>query len=286
MRKQHLFFLWGIGICLSGLSSCTGPEEVDSTQRVKANVGQLVSIKEEEPQEGPGEYAFFNFLQQVAHPTEDDLDTALEKEAALFFPDSTFHPGYALHGLEIPYLDSIRLLYYEFSKNDPPQSRAYLGVFSKSGKALDVLPLKEATYDGNAAVTLIDQSTLELEYYNIYDAEGYQEDVLTFEYYDLGPNGRLRPLSRPEQVSDGRKYLEASLRLLSRSELEKYKPRELRMMQLEVLADYGQIFDSPRWRRYFKRQYWYTPRHSKVDHLLSDLEKVNLAKIAEIQKAY
>ena len=242
-------------------------------------------VKKENPvlAPAPGTYAFFNFIQNLGQAKSDDLQTQLHLEAKSFFPDSTLHPQLELFGAELEYNDSIRLLYFEYSRAVPPESHAYLSSFSKTGRRLDVLSIREASYNGNAAVNIIDQQILELEYYDVYDHQGGQHLELAFEHYWVLPNGRFKKLSHAQDISSDRKYLEASTRLLSKDELQRYQPQQLEFMEMELLAEYGMVFKSSRWQRYFDQQQWYTARSSAVEEDLSDLEKVNLDKLRQLQ---
>lgn len=282
MRKRLIWSIAGGLIALFGVGSCV-KQQVPAA--VKSPV-KLVSESDHWRSQGPGEKIFFSFLQKLADRGADIPSAAFAKEAQGFFPDSTFHSGLSFFGVELAYLDSIRLLYYEFSRALPPESHAYLGVFSKSGFPLDILPIKEASYNGNAAANLIDGEVIELEYYDVYDAQGMQELELNFEYYSINAQGKLQKLSTPAQVNPDRTYLEASSRLLSQVELQRYSASELEEMEMELLAAYGQQFSDRKWQELFSQNYWYTPQHEEVEHLLSDLEKVNLKNIRQLHVIY
>ncbi len=231
-------------------------------------------------------YAFFSFLQALQQERDPAADRQLHRAATQFFPDSTRHPDFDLYGLEISFCDSIRLLYYEYSRPTPPEHHPYLGVFTKAGRPLSILSLQEAAWGGYAAVNLIDGQTIEVESYEVYDAEGYYQDQLHYDYYRIDSLGQLYPLTRPQRSSEGRRYVEASWRLLSRAELAAYRPEALTHMQQELLAEYGQIFTQRKWQRYFERQDWYHPRTREAEAQLSGLETVNLATIRALLKAY
>ncbi len=283
MKKLHISRLWGLASLFIYFASCA-PEQHPSALPYSAAQTTLVGIKASET---PADaYAFYSFLQQLQQERDSLQNRALNEEATRFFPDSTQHSELDLYGLEISFRDSIRLLYYEYSRAIPPESYAYLGVFSKGGHALDILPIKETAKDGYTAINLIDELTVELEYYDVYDEEGFHQDHLIFEYYKIDANGQLQSLTRPEQVSADRDYAEASLRLLSKQELEAYEPQQLELMQQELLAEYGQVFAERKWQRYFEQQDWYYSKTYEAEAQLSGLEQVNLAKIRSLLKAY
>lgn len=246
---------------------------------VQSFTGILVDHARVSSAEEPGEMAFFSFLQNLSDPNRSVAKVDFLEEASLFLPDSTIHTNLFLFGVELNYTDSTRLIYYDFSDSVDQESHAYIGVFSKGGKTLDVLPIKEASFNGNAAVNIIDQEIIELEYYAVYDAEGYQQNELAFEYFKVDNKGQLQQLSMPISYTSDRQFVEASTRLLSFDELKRYTPEQLEIMEMELLADYGQRFDVKKWQSYFEQQSWYTPRHQEVEDLLSGLELTNLRKL-------
>ncbi len=279
MKNRYIIIFAGAFLLLIGLISCAKLQ--GSTELNFA--GLMVSNQNAKTSEAPGSFAFYSFLKNLSAPSTDSLQTALHEEAKNFLPDSTLHSGLALFGVELAYTDPIRLLYYEFSQAVPVESYAYLASFTKSGLPIEVLSLKEASFNGNAAVNIIDGSVIELEYYDVYTQEGHQEEELAFEYYRIEADGQLSPLSTPRFISEERAYLEASARLLSTAELKRYETRELKLLELELLAQYGHIFSDPKWQTYFEKTDWYLPRDQDAEALLSGLEKVNLEKIRQLQ---
>ena len=279
MKRLHYIIFPSLFIALTVLISCVkqqGPSSLGA-------MGLLVNNESDHAIAEPGAYAFYSFLQQLSAPQTDSLQTVLHQAAPIFLPDSTLHADLTLFGVELAYTDSIRLLYYEYTKATPPESYAYLASFNQGGRALDLVAIKEASYNGNAAVNLIDGEILEMEYYDVYNQEGMQEFALNFEYYQILADGRLQLLSKPERISSERAYLEASTRLLSSDELKRYPAPQLKTMEMELLAEYGQIFSSSQWQEYFEQQAWYTARHAECEAMLSGLELVNLRKIREVQ---
>ncbi len=279
INKKYIIIFAGVILLLVGLISCAklqGSHDLNFA-------GLMVSNRNVPTRVAPGSFAFYSFIKNLSAPSTDALQGALHEEAKNFFPDSTMHPGLSLFGVELAYTDSIRLLYYEFSKAVPPESYAYLSSFTKGGLPIEVLPLKEASFNGNAAVNIIDDAVLELEYYDVYTREGHQEEELAFEYYQIEADGHLSLLSTPSFISEEREYLEASARLLSMDELKRYEARELKILELELLAQYGQVFSDPKWQSYFEKTNWYLPRDQEAEALLSGLEKINLQKIRQLQ---
>ena len=79
------------------------------------------------------------------------------------------------------------------------------------------------------------------------------------------------------------KYPEASLRELSKKYVSSFSKKELRIMRNEIFARHGRIFKSEDLCSYFNSQDWYHPTSSKVIHLLSDIEKVNVSLIKQYE---
>ena len=63
-----------------------------------------------------------------------------------------------------------------------------------------------------------------------------------------------------------------------------FNAQELRLMRNEVFARHGYIFKTNEMREYFSSQDWYEPKFDDVNHLLTDLEKVNILLIKRIEK--
>lgn len=74
-------------------------------------------------------------------------------------------------------------------------------------------------------------------------------------------------------------YPEASLVVLTDSDLQNKNAWELRIMRNEVFARYGYIFKLPELREYFLKQDWYVPKFEDVSGMLTGLEKENIEKI-------
>lgn len=75
-------------------------------------------------------------------------------------------------------------------------------------------------------------------------------------------------------------YPEASIRYLTYSDIYGKSKWELGVMRNEIYARHGYIFrKNISIRNHFLRQSWYYPQYYNVDHLLSDIEKYNIAFI-------
>ncbi len=81
-----------------------------------------------------------------------------------------------------------------------------------------------------------------------------------------------------------RAYPETSLRVLTERELSIYAEEELRLMRNELFADYGYIFNDSYLSWYFEQQHWYKPIGKEVSMHLSDIEKINIARIKQMEE--
>lgn len=80
-------------------------------------------------------------------------------------------------------------------------------------------------------------------------------------------------------------YTQASLRVLTSSELSNMSYSELQLMRNEIFARYGYQFkEGGTMGTYFRSQKWYRPQHSNVNEFLSILEKQNLELIQKIEQ--
>ena len=80
------------------------------------------------------------------------------------------------------------------------------------------------------------------------------------------------------------KFPQASLRLLSREELDKMSKEDLKIMRNEVFARYGYKFNSGgKMDLYFQQQDWYNKQNMNVNDFLTDLEKENIKLIKRIE---
>ncbi len=62
-------------------------------------------------------------------------------------------------------------------------------------------------------------------------------------------------------------------------------PSELRLIRNEIFARHGYIFKSEDLKTYFNNQYWYRPFYSNVNHLLTEIEKENIATLLDCEKS-
>ena len=80
------------------------------------------------------------------------------------------------------------------------------------------------------------------------------------------------------------KYPEASRRLLTATDIEKWSVRHLRIMRNEIFARHGYRFKSKDMREYFMRQKWYKPRYDDVTARLTDVEIANIKMIQHYEE--
>ena len=75
------------------------------------------------------------------------------------------------------------------------------------------------------------------------------------------------------------KFPQASERLLTASDLQDLSKEDLRIMRNEIFARHGYIFQTNEMKSYFQNQSWYSPRHSNVNSLLTNIEQRNITLI-------
>ena len=107
------------------------------------------------------------------------------------------------------------------------------------------------------------------------------ELLLYFQYFEIQSDGFLMELSAPKTSHEDREYGFASMELLVEEDLSEYSRSELQDIKNEILASYGQIFESKRIQEYFEEQSWYTPI-GEVSEKLTDIEKRNIALIDKL----
>jgi hypothetical protein len=61
---------------------------------------------------------------------------------------------------------------------------------------------------------------------------------------------------------------------------------ELDLMRNEIFAEYGFIFKTPKWKKYFESKPWYKPQYNNVDKLLTDTDKDNIKFILNYQSLH
>jgi len=251
---------------------------------------------------------FADGLDQAGMLSESDL---LYQEARLFLPDTTLRPQGYLFGKRLARRDSLEIFFYEISQEEEDGTSFNLASFYPDGRAIDLIAVHGKTNDANLSISLIDQEIFELVYVDFYlSAEYFESDRYTnapdsikalqstqhtalqdyiwkkdydetnhFENYRLNKGGNFEKLSRNLQTSLNRRFPFASIRVLAEDEIERYPVRDLKLMINEINADHGKIFSNQKLDYYFKKQSWYFPQNEKVDHLLSDVEKLNVKKI-------
>ena len=79
------------------------------------------------------------------------------------------------------------------------------------------------------------------------------------------------------------RYPDASMRLLTESDLYGLSKWELKIMRNEILARYGYIFKTEAMQDYFSQQSWYEGRYSEVNEMLTDLEWENIKLIKRFE---
>ena len=251
---------------------------------------------------------FADSLNQSAILSESDK---LYQEARLFLPDTTLRPRSYLFGKRLARHDTLDIFFYEISQEDTDGTSFNLVSFFPDGRAIDLIAVHGKTNDANLSISLIDQEIFELAYVDFYLSPEYfktdryadapdsikalqsthhtaMQDYIWkkdynetnhYENYRLNQVGIFEKLSRKSQPSLNRKFPFTSTRVLAKDEIERYAVRDLQLMINEISADYGKIFTSQKLTYYFQKQSWYQPKHEEVDHLFSDVERLNLEKI-------
>ncbi len=257
---------------------------------------------------------FGHFVGELAHAGMIAPNDELQNLAKVFFPDSTIHEDHYLQGRVLNYRDSFHIIYYEYSLDEPDQSNMYIGSFTGQGDAVDVLAIKEVSFDGSITINLIDAEILEVQYYDFFkprQTEGtrvftssqqpkgsnwysqavknYDEaseivELFHFENFRVNTGGGFEQLSRPDSVNLQRQYPHASIRVFTLSELNEYGQRERRQIINEIYASHGFIFRSEELARQFEQKPWYRPAHQNIDALLSGIEKLNIQKIVSLEQ--
>ncbi len=124
--------------------------------------------------------------------------------------------------------------------------------------------------------------------YNNYD---FMHPVFSYFLFKDGKciylsSNRKYPFTKYEKItedllkntySDGEKHESGDIIGTFSYDITKYPcADELDLMRNEIFADYGYIFKSEKWEKYFKDKSWYNPRFDNVDDKLSELEKENI----------
>ncbi|MDX1653126.1 MAG: YARHG domain-containing protein [Brumimicrobium sp.] len=106
------------------------------------------------------------------------------------------------------------------------------------------------------------------------------EDPFGYAFHEGGELG-----SRWDASLDG-KYLLASVRPLSLEELKQFTNEELSIMRNEIFARYGYKFrEGGKMWKYFSQFDWYRPTYQDVDLFLTEIEKINIDRIRQIENS-
>lgn len=289
-----LFFLY--------LISCTSN---DTSRDSYLSAGQALMTSLGAKHNNEAVRSFSQFVQNISgQPMIAASEVDLQNEALQYFPDSTVSKGYDLHVQELGNLDAHLLLFYEYFDLYENWSKTYLGLFSPEGHAEQVNKLWDISFEGSTSINIIDQKILEVIYYDFftesdlnqraiipadhlyleaYEARNDKTEGYIYEYYQLGSNGLLEPLSQTQQISINRVFPQASARLFALEEMLRYPNESLQLMANEIYAHHGYRFSDAATRQYFEEQDWYFAQHDNVDTLLSDVERINLEKIRRIE---
>jgi hypothetical protein len=125
-----------------------------------------------------------------------------------------------------------------------------------------------------------------------------------FKYYKVNSEGEIEELSTPRQyaftkyVKIDESYFDGCqwehIPWEGRSEDEPFNivvasgltNQELDVMRNEIFAEYGFIFKSEKWKKYFEEKEWYKPQFENVDHLMTETDKHNVKFILEYQQKH
>ncbi len=83
--------------------------------------------------------------------------------------------------------------------------------------------------------------------------------------------------------ANGRKYPQISERNLDAASLAGYSRAELKIMRNEIFAVYGYIFKTEPLKSHYAAMRWYKPQYDNVENLLTDIEKVNVQVIKQVE---
>ena len=98
-----------------------------------------------------------------------------------------------------------------------------------------------------------------------------------------------RPRTNKRRVESGYSnyqpgsYPEASTRYLTNNDLRNKSRWQLKIMRNEIYARHGFIFQTREMKNYFDNQSWYNPVYYDVTHMLTSLEKSNIAYIKKYE---
>ena len=128
------------------------------------------------------------------------------------------------------------------------------------------------------------------------------DEMTQYSYYQIGADGeittletsRIFPFTKFVRIGEEhfrgtfRNYIEmtASSRRDQVNLVTSYHltQEDLDVMRNEIFAEYGYRFQSEKWKTYFARQPWYTPRYDNVDPMLTDIDRYNIRFIHHFQQ--
>lgn len=135
----------------------------------------------------------------------------------------------------------------------------------------------------NCEINLIRDSLLEINSWDVMNSEhGMKSNYSNYKYNYLLINENGFREVKVGVPSKGRKYPQASIRVLSKKELMKMSLADLDIMRNEIFADHGYIFKTQKWSNYFKNKSWYKPRYQNVNSKLTLIERINVERIVKV----
>jgi eukaryotic-like serine/threonine-protein kinase len=72
--------------------------------------------------------------------------------------------------------------------------------------------------------------------------------------------------------------------MVTEADLATFSPAELRVLRNTVFARHGRTFESPGLQRFFNSRKWYKTNANYSDELLTDIDRVNLRLIAQVER--
>jgi hypothetical protein len=139
-------------------------------------------------------------------------------------------------------------------------------------------------YGNECLLNMINDSLLEVKTKYFSHNSDDKEEILFSPcfFYLINSSGfESISLSKP---SKGRLFPQASSEVIDLQMLTKMSIDDLYLMRNEIYADYGYIFPTNKWERYFQKQKWYTPRYKEVSKMMTIIEKINLDNISKLLK--
>ena len=110
-----------------------------------------------------------------------------------------------------------------------------------------------------------------------------QSDINAQSINDVSTNSKGQNTTN-EKITIPGDYPDASIRVLSSSELSGYSKRELKLMRNEIFARHGYIFKTDDMKKHFSSKQWYEPKYNDVNSMLTDIEQQNIKTIQQLEK--